>query len=237
MVRSDRRIPSGMIRRGVVAALAAAMAASPLTGQEVRTRVGAGPVFARPLGSLEHYMSSAYGAGGFVEFGPAARALALRIDGSYVRFAPTTSARPFRGPQPVFITTGSQIFLVVGGPELRVGLGRVRLTATAGGGIASSTNTGAVTGIAAPDRFSGATTFGDLTLAYAGGAGLGLEVHGGAAPVWLDLATRYVGTGPTRWVREGNLPVGYVSGVYLKPTKSPTRLVAFQLSVSVGVPR
>ena len=170
-----------------------------------------------------------------MELGRAAQALAIRIDGSFLRFAPTTSARPYRGGQPVFITTGTQIFTVLAGPELRVGLGRVRLSAAAGGGIASSTNTGAVTGIAAPDRFSGATTFGDLTLAFSGGAGLGLRLGSGGAPVWLDLSTRYLGTGPTRWVREGNIPVGYVSGVYLKPTKSPTALVEYQLSVSVGV--
>jgi hypothetical protein len=232
-----RGISSGMIRSGVLAIVAVAIAAPRLTAQDVHARVGAGPVVARPLGALDQYLSSAYGAGAFVELGPADRVLVLKIDASFIRFAPTTSPRPFRGLQPVFITTGSQIFAVIAGPELRVGLGRVRLTATAGGGIASSTNTGAVAGIGTADRFSGATTFGDLTLAYAGGAGLGLEVGGGAAPVWLDLSTRYVGTGPTRWVREGNLPVGYVSGVYLKPTQSPTRLVAFQLSVSVGVPR
>jgi len=226
-----------MIRYGVLVALAATLAARPLVAQDARTRIGVGPVVARPLGSLGQYLSSAYGAGGFVEFGPADRALVLRIDASFVRFPQRTSARPFRGVQPVFITTGSQIFAAVAGPELRAGLGRVRVSVSAGGGFASSTNTGAVTGIAAPDRFSGATTFGDLTLAYTGAAGLGVALREGAAPVWLDLSTRYVGTGPTRWVREGNIPVGYVSGVYLKPTQSPTRLVAFQLSVSVGVPR
>ena len=143
--------------------------------------------------------------------------------------------RQASGPEPVFITTGSEIFTVIAGPELRVGLGRLRLAATAGGGIVSSTNPGAVTGIAAPDRFSGATTFGDLTLAYAGRAGLGLRLGSGVTPVWLDLSTRYLGTGSTRWVREGNIPVGYVSGVYLKPTRSPTELVEYQLAVSIGV--
>jgi hypothetical protein len=212
-------------------------AAAPLAGQGGHVHLGAGPVLAHPTGSLDRYLSNAYGAGGFVEFGPAARALALRIDGDFVRFAPTTSARPYRGLQPVFITTGSQLFTAVAGPALRVRLGRVRLSATVGGGIASCTNTGAVTGIATADRFSGATSFGDLTLAYAGGAGLGIQVGGGAAPVWLDLSTRYVGTGPTRWVREGNIPVGYISGVYLKPTWSPATLIAYQLSVSVGIPR
>lgn len=235
MKGTGHRIPSRMLRREVVAILAATLAASPLAAQSPRTSVGAGPVFARPLGSLGDYLANGYGAGGFVELGRASQALAIRIDGGFLRFAPTTSARPYRGTQPVFITTGSQIFTVVAGPELRVGVGRWRVAATAGGGIASFTNTGAVTGIAAPDRFSGATTFGDLTLAYAGGAGLGLRLGGGGTPVWLDLSTRYLGTGSTRWVREGNIPVGYVSGVYLKPTKSPTALVEYQLSVSVGV--
>jgi hypothetical protein len=226
-----------MIRRGVLAALAAAMAASPLAGQEARTHVGAGPVYAQPTGSLGRYLGNAYGIGGFVELGRPAGVLSLRIDGSFLRFAANTSARPYLLMQPVFITTGSQIFTAVAGPELRIGIGRLRLSATAGAGIASSTNTGAVTGIATPDRFSGATSFGDLTLAYAGGAGLGLQLGGGASPVWLDLSTRYVGTGPTRWVREGNIPVGYISGVYLKPTWSQATLIAYQLSVSVGVPR
>lgn len=226
-----------MNRLGVLAALAAAMTATPLAAQDGQLRVGAGPVLGRPVGSLDPYLASGYGAAGFVEFGPASRVLALRVDAGFLRFAPTTSARPYRGLQPVFITTGSQLFTVVAGPVLRVGLGRLRLSATAGGGFASSTNTGAVTGIATPERFSGATTFGDLTLAYAAGGGLGVRVGRGAAPVWLDLSTRYVGTGPTRWVREGNIPVGYVSGVYLKPTNSPTTMVVYQLSVAVGVTR
>jgi len=232
-----RRVPPRVIRACAFLVGALVVAASAVTAQGPRVHVGAGPIYVQPTGSLGRYVSGAHGLGGFAEFGPSTGALNLRVDGDFLRFAPNTSARPFRGSQPVFITTGSQIFTVTAGPEVRVGLGRLRMSAIAGGGFVSSTNTGAVTGIATPDRFSGATTFGDLTLAYAGGAGLGLRVGGGATPVWLDVSTRYVGTAPTRWVREGNLPVGYISGVYLQPTKSPTTLVAYQVSVSVGVPR
>ena len=53
--------------------------------------------------------------------------------------------------------------------------------------------------------------------------------------MWLDPSTRRLGTEPTRWVREGNIPVGYVFGVSLTPTTSPTALVEYQFSVSVGV--
>jgi len=226
-----------VVRRSVLVPAAAALLAGPAAAQEGRLLVGAGPLYARATGSLERYVAGAAGVSGFVAFGPAARTARLRIDADFLRFAPTTASRPYRGLQPVDITTGSQIFTAVAGPELGVPVGPVRLAATAGVGLATSTNTGAVTGIATPDRFSGATTFGDLTLAYAGGGSLGLELRGGRTPVWLDLSARYLGTGPTRWVREGNLPVGYISGVYLKPTRSPTTLVAYGVAVSVGVPR
>jgi hypothetical protein len=228
---------NSVLRPPALGLAAAALLAGSVSAQETRLLVGAGPGYARATGSLAQYMRGAWGLGGYVAFGPAARTASLRIDADFLRFTPTTAGRPYRGLQPVFITSGSQIFTAVAGPELRLPLGRVRLSATAGAGFATSTNTGAVTGIATPERFSGATTFGDLTLAYAGGGGLGMALGGERMPVWLDLSARYLGTGPTRWVREGNIPVGYISGVYLKPTRSPTTLVAYRIAVSVGVPR
>jgi len=230
-----RRLPSAVIRCLIVEVAAAVAWASAAAAQQPRVHVGAGPAYAQPTGSLRQYLSGAYGAGGFVAFGRDGRALRLRIDADFLHFAPTTASRPYRALQPVFITTGSQLFTVLAGPEVHVPAGRLRLTAVAGAGVATSTNTGAVTGIAAPDRFSGATTFGDFTLAYAAGGGLGVRLGGGPAPVWLELSTRYLSTGPTRWVREGNIPVGYISGVYLKATRSPTTMMSFRLAASVGV--
>ena len=231
-----RRLPSAVIRCLIVEVAAAVAWAGAATAQQPRVHVGAGAVYARPTGSLRQYLAGAYGAGGFVAFGREDRALRLRIDADFLHFAATTASRPYTALQPVFITTGSQLFTALAGPEVRLPAGRLRLTAGVGAGFATSTNTGAVTGIAAPARFSGATSFGDLTLAYSAGGGLGARLGDGAAPVWLDLSARYVGTGPTRWVREGNIPVGYISGVYLKPTRSPTTLMSFRLAVSVGVP-
>jgi hypothetical protein len=207
------------------------------SAQAPRVLVGAGPAVGRATRSLGQYMGGGWGAGGFVAFGSAAGPVRLRVDADYVRFAPTTAARPYRAALPVFITSGSQLFAATAGPEVRVPLGRVRVSAGAGAGFVASTNTGAVSGIGTDARFSGATAFSDLTLAYAGGGGLGLDLGGERTPVWLDLSARYLGTGPTRWVREGNIPVGYISGVYLKPTRSPTTVVVYRLAVSVGVPR
>ena len=75
MAAPDRRIPSGMVPRGVLAALAAAMAATTLAGQEARTQVGAGPAYAQPTGTPGRYQSHAYSVGGLVEFGRATGAL------------------------------------------------------------------------------------------------------------------------------------------------------------------
>lgn len=47
------------------------MAATQLAGQEARTHVGSGPVYAQPTGSLGRYLSDAYRAGAIVEFGRA----------------------------------------------------------------------------------------------------------------------------------------------------------------------
>jgi len=225
------------VGRGILGLALAAPLARAVSAQEPRVMVGAGPVYGRATGSLSPYVGGAWGAGGFVAFGPAQRMARLRIDADYVRFVPATAARPYRAALPVFITSGSQVFAATAGPEVRLPLGRVRVSAGAGAGFAASTNTGAVSGIGTDARFSGATAFSDLTLAYAGGGGVGLDLGGGRTSVWLDLSARYLGTGPTRWVREGNIPVGYISGVYLKPTRSPTTLVVYRLAVSVGVPR
>ena len=230
-----RRVPSAVIRSLVTGVVVAVLLAGRAAAQEPGVHVGAGPAYAVPTGSLRSYLAGAYGAGAFVAFGREDRALRLRIDADFLRFAPTTASRPYRALQPVSITTGSQLFTALAGPELRLPAGRLRLTAAASAGFATSTNTGAVTGIAAPDRFSGATTFGDFALAWAAGGGVGVRLGDGSTPVWLDLSTRYTSTGPTRWVREGNIPVGYISGVYLKATRSPTTMVSFRLAVSVGV--
>jgi len=226
-----------MIRSTALWIALGAVAAGAASAQEPRVEVGAGPVYARPTGSLGRYLSGTPGLGGFVVLGSGRRAVGWRLDGTFLHFSPNTADRPFRGPQPISITTGSQLFAATGGPELRLRLGRLRLSAGAGAGLATSTNTGAVTGIAAQPRFSGASTFDAVTFAYTARAGVGVIVGGRALPLRLELSTRYLNAGPTRWVREGNLPVGYISGVYVKPTTSPTTLLVYQLSVSVGVSR
>jgi len=221
--------------RGVGLALAAVAAGMPVRAQS-SLHVGAGPSFAWPTGSLSRYLGTGYGVGALLQFAPN-RSLHLRADAAFLRFAPTTASRPFRRGQPVDITTGSQVLMAVAGPEAGFALGRVRISARVAAGFATSTNTGAVTGIAAADRFSGATTFQDLTLAYQAGGAVGVRLGDGIAPVWLDLGTEFTGTGPSRWVREGNLPVGTISGVYLKPTMSPTTMIGARLALTVGIPR
>ena len=70
-----RRIRYGMVSRCMLAALAAAVAAAPLAGQEARTHVGAGPAYAQPTLALGRFLSHAHSAGGFVAFDRASGAL------------------------------------------------------------------------------------------------------------------------------------------------------------------
>jgi hypothetical protein len=221
-------------RIAFLVATMAALSQASLGAQEPRVHVGAGAVYARPAGSLGSYIGDAYGAGGWVELGGRGRRLSVRLDADYLHFAPTIRAFPHRGTTPAVIATGSRIFLFTAGPQVQARLRRVRLAAAAGAGFARLTTTGSVS-LGSLAGLNRSTTFDDLTYAFSGTGGVAVCLGGPGAPLWLALAARYTRIGPSRWVREGNLPVGTISGVYLNPTWSTSAQWIYRLGLSLGV--
>ncbi len=218
--------------------LAAAFAAAPgpsAAAQESRTHIGAGPVYVQATGSLANYLAGGYGLGAFVIVGPESRPLKLRIDAEYLWFPSTTRNRPYTLTTPAIITTGSGIFTAAAGPRLRIELGRVQLSAALGAGIARLSNTGSVS-LGIGSNVNRATTFSNLTYALSAGPEASLRL-GNGAPVRLALSARYLFIGSSPWLREGNLPVGIISGAYLNPTWSVAAMWVYRLSITVPVAR
>ncbi len=223
-----------MARYASLLALLATFSAGSLGGQEARVHLGAGPLYARPSGSFAWYVGDGYGAGGHVTLGGGGRRLAFRLDADYVRFAATTRARPYLAGRPAMIATGSTIFSATAGPRVHVTARRLRADVGAGAGFARLTTTGTVS-LGSLPSLNGSTSFENLTYALAGDGGLGVCLRRGPAPLWLELSARYLRLGPSRWLREGNLPVGTVSGLYLKPTWSTSAQWVYRASLELGV--
>ncbi len=222
-------------RLASLVALALGIAGAPSAlAQEARVHLGVGATYLSPAGSLGDYVGGGYGVGAALILGPERRALTLRIDAEYLRYPATTRNRPYTGITPAVITTGSSIFAAMAGPRLRMALGRVHLSAGGSAGFARLMNTGSVS-LGPGSSLNRATTFDNLSVALGGGAGASVRLGGGEAPVRLELSSRYLWIGPSKWLREGNLPVGTISGVYLNPTWSAAGMWVYRLAISVGL--
>ncbi len=222
-----------MARSGILLAILTILA-GPLGGQEPGLHVGAGAEYARPSGSLGWYVGDGYGAGAHAVLRGHGRRVGLRLGADYVRFPATTRARPYLVSSPALIATGSGIFTATAGPLVHVTAGRVRASVAAGAGFARVTTTGSVS-VGSLPRLNRSTSFDDLTYAVAGDGAVAMCLHRAPAPLWLELSARYVRLGPSRWVREGNLPVGTISGVYLNPTWSTSAQWIYRASFVLGV--
>jgi hypothetical protein len=217
--------------------LAALLAASALQAQEPsepwRLSAGIGPAYGRALGTMATYLA---GAGGLDAHLVATRGgtWALRVDAGLLTFAQRVVERPLGGPASpvILIGTGSRIALVTVGPARSLGHGRVAVMAHAAAGIAQYNNTGALDLGGDPQRFRRSDVYGTFTWAATGGASVRYSVSDASA---LELSGRLVHTGEAPYLREGNLPVGVISGVYLYPKPYAPTLVMFGLGVTTRI--
>lgn len=213
--------------------LACGALTAPLAAQGP-VELAAGPAVTGPAGTLARYLGVGYGADLSLRLGP--RRVGLRVAGEYAWFPQATRARPFAGGT-VMLTTGLRVLQFTGGPEWRVGVGRLQAGVGAGVGVARYASTSAVSGIGDPDRFTRAVTYDDLAWAATAGAGLALRLGAARAPLAVRLEGRYARSGDLRIVREENLPTGVLSGVYLPPTPTPGARLTGSLLVVVPLRR
>jgi hypothetical protein len=193
-------------------------AAAPLAAQQPplwRVSAGLGPGYAHAVGTMATYLA---GAGGFAAHLVVGRGgpWSLRADAGLITFAQQVVERPLNtgGGPAVLIGTGSRIALLTAGPSFAVGGGRLALVAHAAAGVAQFNNTGALDLGGDPQRFRRSDVYGTLTWSVTGGASLRYAVSDASA---LELSGRLIHTGAAPYLREGNLPVGVISGVYLYP--------------------
>jgi len=222
MFRS-RRAPRLILCAAITLLPAAASAQAPVMA-------GVGLSYAHATSTLGGYVGPAYGAAVLLRM--TGNTFGARLDADYLSFPATTSAHRFLGTGPeVSITTGMKTFTLTVGPEARWRTGRFSAGLFGAVGIASFSNTSALTGLGSDPRFEGAATFNDVTLAAQGGALFGLEV---GSTVTMELAARYAVTGETGFVTEENLRTGVISGLYMVPTPTRASLFSLRLAVFLG---
>lgn len=195
---------------GLVATLLVCGAAS-VTAQ---TRWSGGPLLrgAWATGTMGRYLGGGYGFG--IALRPASHPIVL--EASLTRFGTRTVTRYYEGKSftPVDIASSARFALVAAGPEFRLPVGFARLRISVQGGAAHALATGStiLPGDSAQVQRSG--TYTTLTWAAMGRAALVKRL--GTAELAFDAGV--VQLGRTKFLREYNLPIGVISGIYLYPT-------------------
>lgn len=224
-----------MKRPWLASLLAAVLAAPAVRAQAPRVHLGAGPSYARAAGMLDRYVSEGVGGGAWLVLNPR-RVVSVRLDADYLHFAPAVRTFPRSVGSPAVISTGSGMLIACAGPRVRGRVGSLELSAAGGAGFARLTTTGSAS-VGPYPGLNRSTSFDDLTYAATAGGAVAVALGHQPSRLWLDLSARYLWIGPARWLREGNLPAGTISGVYLNPTWSTAALWVFRLSVGVGLQR
>lgn len=203
--------------------------AAPLAAQQ---RFTGGPVLraAHPLGTMGEYLDNAAGFG--FAFQPPG-ALPLRVEAGLLRFATRTAARTYngQGTTPIDITSSARILLVVGGPQLSAGIAGLRIAAGLLGGAAHVSATGSTVLAGDPQQVQRANTY--TTITWAGGVRGAVALPLGPSELAIDVA--WLRLGETEFLREYNLPIGVISGIYLNPTPYPPAFVTAGLSLRVAL--
>jgi len=207
-----------------------------LGAQQRRAAIRVAPVIVQPLAPFDLYVPTGHGGSALAHLPLSTRPLRVWIGAEYVRFGATTRRRPYGGPTSptrFSLTTGSRMLTLTSGLGLCACNDSWSATLDAGAGLAHVTNSSAVSGIYDIDPFARGAVFTDMTWALVGGGAIARRVGGGA---WsFDLSIRYGRVGPTRYVRDSFLPVGTISGVYLKPARTQNSMVTIGLGVSVAL--
>jgi len=227
-----------LLAAGSLLALAAPAAAQAPARRPWTFAVGAAPFYVRAQGPLSTYLASGYGFALGVHAAPVGSRLGVAVLSSWLTFRSQTRDRPLYGAAggpPIAITSGSRIVMVTAGPEGYVSWGRLRVAGTIGLGGAQLSNTGAVDGLGDPARFQRANSYGSVTWAARAGAGLSVRFGPPGTDTRLGIDADYVRMGPAQYLREGNLPSGVISGIYLYPSALRPAFFTVALGVHAGL--
>lgn len=198
-----------------MAAWAAVLVGAGAPALPAQARWSGGPeiVYATPLKTMADYFG--HGAGFGLALAPSSGPLSLRIDASWTRFGERTVTRQLNGSgPPIGITSSASIIQLLAGPEGALRLGGWRITAATQAGVGYVLSTGSTILPGDPAQVQRSNTYTTVTWALAAGAGVGRRVGSGT----LSLGAAAVQLGEADFLREYNLPIGVISGIYLNPT-------------------
>jgi hypothetical protein len=218
---------------GLVLALArAALAQEAATAEPLPLRVGFGVAGATAMGTMDTYYANARGLS-FSLRSSKAGLVRLRGDVDLVNFADETVTRPYNGTGPsIAITSGAEVMLLGAGAEVGHALGRFEGSLRAGAGGAYFHTSAATDSLGTSPQNQRANTYTTLTWQVQGGATIGLRLGPAAFAPRIELSARVVHAGETKFLREYNLPIGVISGLYAKPTPYAPTFALLTLGVT-----
>jgi hypothetical protein len=241
-----RTLKSAMVFIGAMAAAAPAGAQQPLFGEleqderPVSFMPGLQVVYARPVGEFRDYVQHGGGLNVNIVWPVrVASPLALRADGGFIVYGSERQRVCFSSTVgcrvELDLTTTNSIAYLNAGPQLMVPEGAVRPYVNAAIGLSYFGTSSQVEGTGGgDDPFASTTNFDDITLAWAAGGGILVQLAGGRTPVSLDLSARYNGNGQVEYLKKGDIQDNPDGTISFTPTRSEANLMTFQLGVTIG---
>lgn len=197
---------------------------------------GGGLRYGAPAGTMGDYLGPARGLGATMRAVRAGSALRFAGDVEVLNFAQRTVTRPYAGSGPdIDITSSAEVLLLGAGPELGFGAGRFDFAVQAGLGGAYVHAAGQTSGLGTSPQNERGNTFTTFTWQVQGGVALGYRLGSGTRAPRAALAGRVVQAGTTDFLREYNLPIGVISGLYPNPTPYAPRFVVLALTVTAAI--
>jgi len=212
-----------------VLTLAASLAAILASGLSAQALWSGGPVvqLAMPTGTMADYFGNGTGFG--LTLSRPTGPVMLRIDAVWTRFGERTVTRQLNGAgPPIGITSSGNFLTALAGPEGELRLGGWRGGLAAQGGLGYVQSTGSTILPGDPAQVQRSNTYSTFTWAVSAGASLAHRVGSGR----LSLAYSVVQIGKSDFLREYNLPIGVISGIYLNPTPYPPLYTTASLALT-----
>jgi len=196
---------------------------------------GGGVRYAVPMSTMSGYFGGGHGIAASLRASRAGSVLRLAADAEYLHFPEYTVYRPYNGAGPaVEITSAADIMILGVGPALALRKGRFDAGVNVGAGGAY-THSSARTHIGTSPQNDRANTYTTFTWQVQGGAAVGYRLGVQPTAPRLELSGRVVHAGATDFLREYNLPVGVISGLYAKPTPYEPTFAVFALSLTAAL--
>lgn len=211
----------------------------PVRAQQRGIVIRVAPIVVHPLAPFDLYVPDGFGGSAVAYLPLRASPLRIWLGADYIKFGATTRLRPYgtpTSPTRFSLTTGSRMLALTSGLGICACNDSWSAAVDAGAGLAQVTNTSAVSGIYDIDPFARGAVFTDMTWALVAGGSIARRLGGRTGALSLDLSVRYEHLGPTRYVRDGFLPVGVISGVYLKPARTQNSMVTMGVGMSIAFP-